>query len=340
MARTDPDRPARPHRPPHPAPGLVVVAILAAIVTGAATTVPVSGLVLAVVAGAAWANTIGVSELFRPGVGFAGRVLLRLGIVVLGLRLSLGDIADLGGRGLAVVALTVAATFFGTQALGRRLGLGRDLSLLVATGFSICGASAIAAMEPNSDAAEEDVAASIGLVTLFGTLAMFSLPAIAGWLALGDSAAGSWIGASTHDVAQVVAGAQTISADALSAAVVVKLTRVALLAPLVAGVAVARRRRCRSDTDDSASMPPVLPLFVVGFLAAAALRSTGVLSADVLSAGQHLEKGLLTAAMVGLGAGVRIGALRALGPRPLLLGALAWLVVAGVSLAGVALFLA
>lgn len=314
-------------------PGLVRVAALGAVALAISHVVePLSALVVAVILGALWSNTIGVGDRSLAGSRLAARVLLRAGIVALGFRLALADMAGLGISGIAIVAATVTATFFGTQWLGRRMGLDRDLSLLVATGYSICGASAIAAMEPATDADEDRVAAAVGLVTLFGSLAIVVLPALRGSFGLDADAFGTWVGASTHDVAQVVAAASTGGSVALSAAVVVKLTRVALLAPLVAGVNLSRRRVV--PTDDR---PPLLPRFVVGFLLAVALRSTGALPDAVLDAARFAEQALLTLAMVGLGTGVRVAGLRSLGWRPLLLGGLAWVVVGGVSLGAIAL---
>lgn len=316
-------------------PGLGLAALGAGLAFGLGQLVDVaSPLVVAVVLGALWANLRGVSGRERAGLEFAARMLLRAGIVLLGLRLSLADVSSLGGPGLAVVAVTVVATFFGTQALGRRLGLDRDLSLLVATGYSICGASAIAAMAPNTDADDDHVAASVGLVTLFGSLAIVTLPAVGAALGLAPATLGSWIGASTHDVAQVIAAASTAGAAAVNAAIVVKLTRVALLAPLVAGVSI--HRRVRHDGDDG-TRPPLLPAFLVGFVLAVLTRTSGLVPDAVLDIGRLAETGLLAMAMFGLGAGVRVSRLRRLGWRPLALGAVAWVVVAGVSLLGVAL---
>lgn len=314
-------------------PGLALVAVATALAMVISRLItPVSSLVAAVVIGAAIAAMGGVTERTAAGLTFAAKRILRVGVVLLGLRLSLGQVAELGGVTLMIVIATVTATFFGTQALGRRLGLSRDLSLLVATGYSICGASAIAAVEGATDAEEEEVAASIGLVTLCGTLAMFLLPQLAGLLDLSDQQFGTWMGASIHDVAQVVAAGSMGGADVLAVAVVVKLTRVSLLAPIVAGVNISRRNE-RADVDGS--RPSVLPLFVVGFLAMVLVRTSGVLSADVLSGAKTLEGILLTAALVGLGSGVRVAAMRKLGATPLLLGLLAWIVVASVSLLGI-----
>ena len=315
-------------------PGLLLVAalvVVARLLNEVASTV--SALVFAVILGALMANTIGIHARFEPGLRFAAKRLLRIGIVLLGFRLSLGDVADLGGTGLAIVVVTVLVTFVGTQWMGRRLGLSGDLSLLVATGFSICGASAVAAMEPMTDAEEEEVAAAIGLVTVFGTLSIITLPVLGSVIGLDDADFGSWVGAATHDVAQVVAAASTASATAVSAAIVVKLTRVVLLAPMVAFVSW--RRRSTVEVEPGGSAPPLLPLFVAGFLAAVVIRTTGVLSSDTLATIKDAEGILLAAAMVGLGSGVRIAKLRGLGPTPVVLGLLSWFLVAGISLVGV-----
>lgn len=327
---------APPRKPDHLAPGLILVVagtVVAAIIGSLASSV--STLVLAVIVGAVVGNVGLANGRTQPGLSFAAKRLLRVGVVLLGLRLSLGDVVELGARGIVVVAATVTVTFFGTQALGRHLGLSRDLSLLVATGYSICGASAIAAVEGSTEASEEEVAASIGLVTLFGSLAILALPLLSPILGLTDGQFGAWAGASVHDVAQVVATASTGGAAVVAAAMVVKLTRVVLLTPIVIGVNLHRRAGHRSKGRGDGQSPPLLPLFVAGFMAMVALRSTGWLPTFVIDGGRSVEGWLLAAALVGLGAGVRIDRLRRLGPKPLLLGLLAWVVVATVSLLGI-----
>jgi uncharacterized integral membrane protein (TIGR00698 family) len=319
-------------------PGLGAAFGVALLARAASDVVPgVSSLLLAVLAGMIACHVGLIAPVLEDGLKIAAKRLMRIGVVLLGVRLSFDQLVDLGVGPLLVVATTVAATFFGTQWLGRRLGMSRDLSLLLATGYSICGASAIAAVEGTTDADEDEVAAAIGLVTLFGTLSMIALPVVAGLLSLDDSTAGSWIGAATHDVAQVVAGASTIGSAAVTTAVVVKLARVVMLAPLVAGVSMHRRRTSPASNDTTSARPPIMPLFVVGFLAAIALRSTGVLSDDVVGHVKTIEGIVLATAMVGLGAGVKIATLRRLGTAPLRVGALAWLLVSGVALAGAVL---
>ncbi len=318
------------------APGLAVVIALAVTATVVAGRIEaISPLVGGVILGAALVNLVDLPTSLQPGVTFAAKRLLRIGIVLLGLRLSLGDLADLGLRGVVVVALVVSATFFGTQWLGARLGLSKDLSLLVATGYSICGASAVAAMDGVIEADEEETAYAVALVTLCGSLSIGVLPAVGHLIGLEGEAFGTWVGAAVHDVAQVVATASTDGTVALAAATVVKLTRVVLLAPLVALVAL--RRRTTHAGPVGAKRPPLVPLFVGGFLAAIVVRSTDVLTDDTLATVKDVEKVLLTLALVGLGMGVRFDRLRKLGGRPLVLGLVSWVIVAGVSLVGVAL---
>ncbi len=320
------------------------------------TPIVLSPLVAAVLMGALLTNLRVLPDIARPGLQYAARRLLRAGIVILGLQLSLTKLRDLGLKGLALVLVTTTVTFFGTQWLGKRLGLSPGLRLLVATGFSICGASAVAAMRPVSGADDDDTVYAIGLVTLCGSLAIAILPAIGHALGFGDLRFGTWVGASVHDVAQTVATAASRSSDAArEAAIVVKLTRVALLAPLVTGVSIWRRRQlavaerkavddalaASPDTDgpvarpDAVKGPPILPLFVAGFLAMVVLNSAVDLPVEFLRQAKNLERVLLAAALVGLGAGVDVRKLRAIGPRPLVLGLASWVLIATMTAIGV-----
>jgi uncharacterized integral membrane protein (TIGR00698 family) len=328
-------------------PGLAIAASIAAVAFVVEyliknnTAGVVSPLVIAVVLGALTSNLGWLPENCRIGLGFAARNLLRLGIVLLGLQLSFSQVRELGAPGLALVIVVVAATFVGTQWLGKKMGLSPGLSLLVATGFSICGASAIAAMRPVSDADDDDMAYAIALVTICGTLAIFLLPAIGELIGFSGAQFGSWVGASVHDVAQTVATAASGNDDAQDAAIVVKLTRVMLLAPLVAAVSFTRRQKLnRTSATDSktqkAKLPPIVPLFVVGFIAAISINSSFNLPSEFLSNVKWLEKSLLACALVGLGAGVDARKLRRVGTRPLALGLISWILIATLSALGVA----
>lgn len=315
-------------------PGLAAVAAATAVAFGVQALVPgVGSTTVAVLLGAIGANLGLHRAALHPGTAFAAKRLLRVGVVLLGFQLSLTQLVHLGLGGLAVVATTVTVTFFGTQALGRVLGVGRARSLLVATGFSICGASAVGAMKEVAGGDEEDAGVAIAMVTLFGSLAILALPPLRGLLGLDVASFGSWVGASVHDVGQTVATANRVP-GALTAAVVVKLSRVVLLAPLVAGVALVRRREL---ADAPGRRPSPMPLFVVGFLAAIAVASTGWVPQMVLGGAKVAQQVLLTAALVGLGAGIHVKVLRRTGGRALALGVLSWVLVAAVAYLGVRL---
>lgn len=349
-------------------PGLGLVAAATLVVLLGARLVPtVSALVVALVLGALVAPVLGRASrtrrgaapvaATRPGVAWTSRVVLRAGVVLLGFQLSVPEVLALGWRGLVVVTTTLAVTFAGTLALGRVLRVPRVTALLVATGFSVCGAAAISAMQgvvarpgrtPGQVREDDDgVAASLALVTVYGTLAIVALPWLASLVGLADDQAGLWIGASVQEVAQVVTAAGTISDPALATATVAKLARVALLAPLVAvaGVVVARsvRRttlaRGGSGAVADASAPRVAPVpwFVVGFVAAVALRSLGVVPAPVLAVLATATTVAFVAAMFALGLGVDVPYLLRTGRRALVLGGLSALLVTTTALVGVLL---
>jgi len=256
---------------------------------------------------------------------------MRIGIVLLGLKLSLVDIAGLGWVTIATTVAVVLLTFAGTFGLGRWFGLPGHQPLLIATGFSICGASAIGAMSGVVKATDEESAAPVALVTLCGTLAIAVLPALWHPLGLRDLQFGHWVGAGVHDVGQVVATAQLAGSAALAVAVVVKLTRVLMLAPIVAVASVLERRRralAVPGADVGAERPPIIPLFVAGFLAAVLLRTFIPVPEGVLVGADTVQTAMLAMALFALGSAVRIGELLRTGGRTLLVGLLSWTLVA------------
>jgi len=320
-------------------PGLALAGAGVAVSLSAHWAVPaLPPLVFCVALGIVVANVGRVPAAAAPGLRVAAGPVLKLGVVLLGLDLVFPQILALGLKALLIVIAVVAITFFGTQWAGRRLGISDNLSLLVATGFSICGVSAIAAANGVIDAEEDEVAFSVALVTLCGTLAIVVLPPLRGPLHLDHEQFGAWVGASVHDVAQVVATSSTAGSAALATAIVVKLTRVMLLAPLVAGIAVRRRRADRAEADtETARRPPLLPPFIVAFVAMVGLASLGVLSARTIRHVDDVRTVLLGLALFALGTRVNVGRLRQIGHRPLALGLASWALIAIVSYAGVLL---
>lgn len=334
---------AAPHRGPkalHAVPGLVVTAAAAGIALVLSNTVPAIGtLTWAVVLGIAARNLRLLPPITDAGMRIATKRLLRIGVVLLGFSLSLGAIATLGVPLLMTVLVTVGAAFVMTLWVGVLLGLGERRSLLIATGFSICGASAIAAMQDNAQADDEDVAAAVGMVTVYGTAAMVVLPLLQPLLALSQSEFGAWAGASVHEVGQVIAAASPVGQTALAVAVVVKLTRVLLLAPTVVTVSVIRRRRLRAAAvaSNDPRLPPMIPVFVLGFLGCVMLRTAGVVPLSALDTLSYLQTIALSAALFGLGAGVEIRKIFQGSASMLLLSMISTVAIAVIALLGVRL---
>ncbi|WP_418288041.1 YeiH family protein [Mycetocola zhujimingii] len=322
-------------------PGLAVAALAAVIAWTLSTLIPaVPLLTAAVVLGILVAQVPAAKPLVRgtlaPGLALSARRLMRIGVVLLGLKLSLFDVASLGwGVFLSTVAI-VLITFGGTWLLGRAFRLPGHEPLLIATGFAICGASAIGAMSGVVRAKTSEQAQPVALVTLCGTLAIAVLPALWHPLGLDNLQFGHWVGASVHDVGQVVATAQVAGGGALAVALVVKLTRVVMLAPIVAVAGVVERRRFRANPESS--RPPLVPLFVVGFIAAILARTFLDIPDVVLATADTVQTALLAMALFGLGAAVDVKKLVTTGWRTLVVGLLSWALIAALALAAIHLF--
>lgn len=324
-------------------PGLGVVAVGTAAGYGLNALVPaINPTSACVLLGCIAVNLRLIRPWAEPGVKYASRTILRFAVILLGLQLSLAQIAAIGLPGLAVVIAAVAATFTVTLLVGRALRIDFPTRLLIATGFSICGASAVGAMAPVARGRDRDTAVAVGLVTLCGSLAIIVLPLLAGPLGLTDPQVfGSWVGASVHDVGQTVATANRVP-GALQSAVVIKLTRVVLLAPLVLGVGLVLRRRratteAAEETDKPAKRPPAVPVFVVGFIVAVVVATFVPIPAPLASAAKLVQEVGLAAALFGLGTGISWKVLRAAAGKPALLGLISWITIAGVAYAGVRL---
>jgi len=326
------------HAPPQTArllPGLALAFTAAVAAWAVQLVVPaLSALLVAILLGVVVTHIWQMPESVRPGMKVAAKRVLRLGIVVLGLQLALDDILDLGIGVLAVVVAIVAIGILGTLALGRWMGIPGPLTMLIACGFSICGAAAVAAVEGSTDSDEDDVASAIGLVVLFGTIMIFLVPLLLAPLGLDDHTRGLIAGGSIHEVAQVVAVGGIIGGGALTVAVVVKLARVLMLAPVIFALSLVRRR---AGVSDGSALPPLVPLFIIGFLVMALLRTFGAVPTVVLDLGQLLQTLLLGAAMFALGTGVHISLLRRVGGKPLVLGLVSTVLVFALAFVGMVL---
>ena len=320
----------------HWLPGLGLAAVGAAAGFGIHTLLPVvpwltASIVLGVMVSCIGPVRPALDGVLKPGLTQASRRLLRIGIVVLGLQLSLFEIAKLGWLAVIVIVALVGASFVITWAIARALKLPGDEPVMLAAGFSICGVSAIGAMSAARGTDPKDTATPIALVTLYGTAAIAVLPALAVPLGMSGGTFGHWVGASVHDVGQVVATAGTAGAAALAVAIVVKLTRVLMLAPMVAVTSVATRRRTAAAP--AGPRPAIVPLFILGFIALVLVRTFIPLPDAALAIAATVQSALLAAALFAIGASLRLERLLRSGPRALLAGALSWTAILAMALA-------
>lgn len=291
-----------------------------------------SPMILAIVIGIAFHNLIGTPRRAKPGVTFSLRRVLRFAIILLGLQLTAAQVAEVGARGIAVIALTLVATFVFTTWLGRLIGVERKLCELIAAGTSICGASAVIATNTVTRASDEDVAYAVACVTVFGSIAMFVYPLLPGLLHLDPHAFGLWAGASIHEIAQVVAASFQDGRQAGEFGTIAKLSRVMMLAPVVIALGAMASRRARHTTESHSHGGAPMPWFVLGFVALVGLNSVVTIPADAKAVLVPATTFLLAMALAAMGLETDIRRLRAKGLRPLLLGLAAFLFIALFSL--------
>ncbi len=305
--------------------GLLAVGLVGFLsITIGGVTSYVSSPVIALLVGFLLSNAGLTGSWAQPALQFAAGPLLKLGIALLGFRLAFSEISEIGSYvGVCVVISFVLIVFLSIRKIGSLAKISNSLGLLIATGFSICGLSAIAAMKPLSGADDEEAGYALGLVTLFGSLSVVVLPLFQLIFDLGSSDFGWWVGLAVHDTGQVVATASIDSDKALDAAVVVKMARILMLAPILIGFSFLRNKK----RPDQKRRYRIIPMFIIGFLAAATLRSLDVFSDQVLEAIGDIRSFFIASAMFGLGAGVRLKALSSLGGRPLVFGLVSWVVI-------------
>jgi uncharacterized integral membrane protein (TIGR00698 family) len=278
---------------------------------------------LAMLAGLLLVNVVGVPDSALPGIKFAVRTVLGIGIVLLGLRLNLQSIALIGSQAFWLVLGAIAASCTFAIVVGSRLHVDRRVAVLIGIGCSVCGNSAIAAAAPVVKANDREMSFAVATITLFGTLAVFVLPVLGHAMGLDALSFGLWAGTSVPDTAQTIATSAAYDTVGRDVATVVKLVRVVLLAPLLILLALGWCRYGDAPVSAEAARRNVrkaLPFFVVGFIALAAVRTLRVLDPQVVANVDVFTRVCFLVALAGLGLQTRLGQIRTLGPRPFLLG--------------------
>lgn len=322
--------PAPAARPSDYIPGLIVTALatLAAAYLSDRYGAPLT--LMALLVGLAL-NFLSADQRLSPGLAFASRTLLRWGIVLVGARITFGQIVDLGPAALAAIVVILAMTLLSGVAFGRLLGFGAAFGALAGGAVAICGASAalaIATVLGERRASQAQLTLVLVGISAASSLAMVAYPLVAHQIALGDVAAGFMLGASIHDVAQALGAGYSYSQHAGEIATIAKLSRVALLGPVLAILALFFRPEAGHKAKFAG-----LPWFVVGFFGLAALNSTGLVPAFASHAADDAAGALLACAVTATGIRSPMQTLLQGGPRPLL-------VIVGASIVALALSIA
>lgn len=304
-------------------PGLAL-ALLLTFAAGRLAQVPglslLGALALALLLGVGARLLVGARLVLLPGARFASKRLLRLGVILLGARLQLDLLAAAGPLALGLAVAVVLVGVVAMEAVGRRLGVRPGLRRLLAVGTSVCGASAIAAAAPVVGADDDEAAVSVALVSLLGAAGVMAFALLAEPLGLSVSDYALLAGATLHEVGHVLAAGAALGPEALDLATLVKLLRVALLAPVLLLVgAFARGSAAGASADIKQARAPLLPGFLLGFLLLGAARAVGVLPEGWVGPLSSASLLLTATAMAGIGLGVDPTGLRRAGGRALLL---------------------
>ena len=270
------------------------------------------------------------SAAIDDGIRFTGKKILQYSIILLGFEMNLFHVLEVGGQSVAVMLCTLSTAFLVAWGIGRALGLARDTTTLIGAGTAICGGSAIAAVAPVIGAKDKDIVFSISTIFLFNILAVFLFPFLGHALGLTDTGFGMWAGTAINDTSSVVAAGYSYSTEAGSYATIVKLTRALMIVPVCLIFAfVTARQKAGSG---SFALRRIFPWFILWFVAASVVNTTGLLPAALSHALGSAGKFAIVLAMAAIGLHTNLRELIQNGLRPIVLGLCCWFAVAVVSL--------
>jgi uncharacterized integral membrane protein (TIGR00698 family) len=254
------------------------------------------------------------------GIQFASSTVLRLGVALLGLRLTIDHVVTLGWQTALALLVAVGLTIALGLLLSKFFKVESSLGVLIGGATAICGASAalaISSVLPKNKNLERDTALTVVGVTTLSTIAMVIYPLITQWLGFSAVESGKFLGATIHDVAQVVGAGFSLSVEAGNAATITKLMRVAFLVPtLLVITIVVRNQLTEADLSDSGKSTPLLPWFLLLFLIFMLLNSTGIVPHTVQSAASDISQAFLVLAIAGVGLKTSLQSITQLGWRP------------------------
>lgn len=299
-------------------PGVLASAVVAAAATFLSQHYGAPVMLFALLLGMAM-NFLASNGPCARGIEFSARQVLRIGVALLGLRVTVAQIAALGWHPVLLVVVSVAVTIAVSMLAARALGFSSLFGLLSGGATAICGASAalaLAAALPQHPQKERATLFTVVTVSALSTLAMVAYPMLAQLLGLDERGAGVFLGATIHDVAQVVGAGYGMSHETGDVATFVKLLRVAMLLPVIVFAVLLTRR---GGADAGTARPPLLPWFAVGFALLVAVNSTGWLPAALVDFGSDVSRWCLVTAIAAIGMKSRLGELAGVGLKPVLL---------------------
>ena len=272
----------------------------------------------------------------KPGVGFVSKKILRVAIILFGLRLTISQVLEVGKYSLIVMIFTLLTAFGGGYLFGKLFKMDWKLSSLISTGTGICGGSAIAAVAPVIEAEDKDIAYAISVTFIFDVLMVVLFPIVGRLMGMSDLGFGLWTGTAVNDTSSVVAAGYAYSDIAGSYSVIVKLTRTLMIVPVVLIFSVINQRVTNKNVSTEAknkiNIAKIFPFFIILFLAMVVVNNTGVISADITGKITDLSKFLMVMALGAIGLKTNIREMLKSGLKPLLHGFILSFVVAMVSL--------
>jgi uncharacterized integral membrane protein (TIGR00698 family) len=293
---------------------------------------PVFGIILGILVGNIWRKP----QVTKAGLNFTGKKILQWAIIALGGGLSLTQVYQVGKASFSVMFFTLATSYLTAYGLGRLMRIPLKLTTLIGTGTAICGGSAIAAIAPIIEAEDQEIAYSISTIFIFNIIAVLIFPPLGHLLGFSDQAFGLWAGTAVNDTSSVVAAGYAFSNAAGAYATIVKLTRTTMIIPIsiIAAIliAVQKRKTANETSTVNYSFTKIFPWFIIWFLVASLLYTTGIIKSQGAVLLTELGKFLIVVALAAIGVNTDFKKMIQTGFKPILLGLLVWISVTLISL--------
>ena len=309
------------------APGMLLSACVAAVAILLSSLIPgdiIGATVMALLVGMSLNPLLNKYKQFNAGVSYTGKIILRVGIVLMGVNMNFAEVLSVGKYSLFVMIFTMATAFGAGNLIGKMFGMNWKLTNLLSVSTAICGGSAVAAVGPVIKAKDEDVAYAISSTFLFDILTVVVIPWIGIALGMSNMGYGLWVGTAVNDTSSVVAAGYAFSEFAGNTAVIVKLTRTLFIIPYVLVFSVITERlEAKSEGKNgqsSVNFKKIFPYFIILFLIVVALRSTGIIPSMLIPALSKTSKFCMVMALSAIGLKTSFGEIKNIGFKPMILG--------------------